>query len=65
MVRSRPSYDFTAFEIHKELVENEGYDPKSEEYYAEINKRIRVDFPHKFGKLINKLRPNQFSLLLQ
>lgn len=40
---------FTAFEIHKELVENEGYDPKSEEYYAEINKRIRVDFPHKFG----------------
>jgi hypothetical protein len=41
---------FTAFEIHKELVENEGYDPKSEEYYAEINKRIRVDFPHKFGK---------------
>jgi hypothetical protein len=41
---------FTAFEIHKELVENEGYDPNSEEYYAEINKRIRVDFPHKFGK---------------
>jgi len=40
---------FTAFEIHKELVENEGYDPKSEEYYAEINKRIRVDLPHKFG----------------
>ena len=40
---------FTAFEIHKDLVENEGYDPKSEEYYAEIDKRIRVDFPHKFG----------------
>ena len=41
---------FTAFEIHKDLVEKEGFDPKGEEYYAEIDKRIRVDFPHKFGK---------------
>ena len=40
---------FTAFEIHKDLVEKEGYDPKSDEYYEEVNKRIRVDFPHKFG----------------
>jgi len=40
---------FTAFEIHKELVDGEGYDPKSAEYYAEIDKRIKVDFPHKFG----------------
>ena len=40
---------FTAFEIHKDLVEKEGYDPKSQEYYAEIDKRIKVDFPHKFG----------------
>ena len=40
---------FTAFEIHKDLVDNEGYDPKSTEYYAEIDKRIKVDFPHKFG----------------
>ena len=40
---------FTAFEIHKDLVEKEGIDPKSDEYYAEIDKRIRVDFPHKFG----------------
>jgi len=39
---------FTAFEIHKDLVEKEGFDPKSDEYYAEINKRIHVDFPHKF-----------------
>ena len=39
---------FTAFEIHKELVDKEGIDPKSDEYYAEIDKRIRVDFPHKF-----------------
>ena len=40
---------FTAFEIHKDLVEKEGFDPQSDEYYAEIDKRIRVDFPHKFG----------------
>ena len=40
---------FTAFEIHKDLVDKEGYDPKSQEYYQEIDKRIRVDFGHKFG----------------
>ena len=40
---------FTAFEIHKDLVEKEGIDPKSDQYYVEIDKRIRVDFPHKFG----------------
>ena len=40
---------FTAFEIHKDLVEKEGFDPKSLEYYEEIDKRIRVDFPHRFG----------------
>jgi len=39
---------FTAFEIHKDLVDKEGYDPKSQEYYDEIDKRIRVDFGHKF-----------------
>jgi len=39
---------FTAFEIHKDLV-NEGFDPKSDNYYAEVNKRIKVDFPHKFA----------------
>ena len=41
---------FTAFEIHKDLVEKEGYDPQSNEYYEEVDKRIRVDFPNKFGK---------------
>ena len=40
---------FTAFEIHKDLV-NEGFDPKSDDYYSEVNKRIKVDFPHKFAK---------------
>jgi len=39
---------FTAFEIHKDLV-NEGFDPKSDDYYSEVNKRIKVDFPQKFA----------------
>jgi hypothetical protein len=42
---------YTAFDIHKQLVEKEGYDPKSREYYAEVDKRIRVEFPHKFDKI--------------
>jgi hypothetical protein len=40
---------YTAFEIHKDLTEKEGYDPSSDEYYAEVDKRIKIDFPHKFG----------------
>jgi len=42
---------YTAFDIHKTLVEKEGYDPQSNEYYEEVDKRIRVEFPHKFGKI--------------
>ena len=42
---------YTAFSLHKKLVEEEGYDPQSDEYYSEINKRIRLEFPHKFGKV--------------
>ena len=45
---------YTAFEIHKDLTEKEGFDPKSDEYYAEVDKRIRVDFPHKFGNTEQK-----------
>jgi hypothetical protein len=40
---------YTAFSLHKKLVEDEGYDPQSNEYYAEIDKRIRLEFPHKFA----------------
>ena len=52
---------FTAFEIHKDLVEKEGFDPKSGEYYVEIDKRIRVDFPHKFDNsgYSNSTKPAQ------
>ena len=45
---------YTAFEIHKDLTEKEGYDPSSDEYYAEVDKRIKVDFPHKFGNTESK-----------
>ena len=39
---------YTAFDIHKQLVEQEGFDGQSDEYYAEVDKRIRLEFPHKF-----------------
>jgi hypothetical protein len=42
---------YTAFDIHKKLVEEEGFDPKSNEYYEEVDKRIRLEFPHKFDKM--------------
>ena len=54
---------YTAFDLHKTLVEEEGYDPKSDEYYVEIDKRIRVEFPHKFGKIetnsTERVKPTQ------
>ena len=40
---------YTAFDLHKKLTEQEGFDPSSEEYYSEIDRRIRLEFPHKFG----------------
>ena len=40
---------YTAFDLHEKLVNEEGYDPQSDEYYAEIDKRIRLEFPHKFA----------------
>ena len=54
---------YTAFDLHKKLVDDEGYDPQSDEYYAEIDKRIRLDFPHKFAnndsKVQNSTKPTQ------
>ena len=40
---------YTAFDLHKKLVEEEGYDPQSEDYYGELDRRIKLEFPHKFG----------------
>jgi hypothetical protein len=52
---------YTAFDIHKKLVDDEGYDPASDEYYVEIDKRIRLEFPHKFDKIATTetTRPTQ------
>ena len=45
---------YTAYDIHRELVE-EGVDPRTDEYYSEIDKRIRKEFPHKFdGETVTK-----------
>ena len=44
---------YTAFDIHKKLTEEEGYDPSSDEYYREVDKRIRLEFPQKFGTTEN------------
>ena len=44
---------YTAFDLHQKITD-EGYDPSSDEYYAEIDKRIRLEFPHKFDKSKSK-----------
>jgi hypothetical protein len=40
---------YTAFDLHETLINEEGYDPSSDEYYSELDKRIRVAFPTKFA----------------
>ncbi len=40
---------YASFGIHKKLVEEDGFNPTSDEYYEEIDKRIRKEFPHKFN----------------
>ena len=46
---------YTAYDIHTDLVQN-GVDPRDDEYYKEIDKRIRQQFPHKFE---DKPKPTQ------
>ena len=41
---------YTAFDLHKKLTQEEGFDPNTDEYYAEVDRRMRLDFPHKFVK---------------
>ena len=51
---------YTAFDLHRKLTEEEGYDPKSNSYYEEIDKRIRLEFPQKFGKVEQQIsKPTQ------
>ena len=47
---------YTAFDLHKKLVDEEGYDPASDEYYSEIDKRIRLEFPNKFDTTDGKVQ---------
>ena len=47
---------FAAFGIHKRLVEDEGFDPQSNDYYNELDSRIRREFPHKFGEVTGSSR---------
>lgn len=39
---------YAVFGIHRRLVEEEGFDPSSDEYYSEVDRRMRKEFPHKF-----------------
>ena len=41
---------YAAFGVHKQLIESEGFDPNTEEYYTELDNRIKSEFPHKFTK---------------
>jgi hypothetical protein len=51
---------YTAFDMHKKLVEEEGYDPQSEDYYGELDRRIKLEFPHKFGNVTQQTtKPTQ------
>ena len=47
---------YTAFDLHKKLVDEEGFDPQTDEYYTEIDKRIRLEFPHKFDTTDGKVQ---------
>ena len=47
---------YTAFDLHRKLVDEEGFDPQSDEYYSEIDKRIRLEFPNKFGNTDDKVQ---------
>ena len=45
---------YAAFGIHKQLIEDEGFDASTEEYYTELDNRIRTEFPHKFQEATKK-----------
>ena len=45
---------YAAFGLHKQLIEDEGFDPNSNEYYNELDNRLRTEFPHKFNEIPKK-----------
>ena len=50
---------YTAFAVHRKLVEQQGYDPRSDEYYEEIDRQIQEQFPHKFEVEKSKKKVDQ------
>jgi len=50
---------YAAFGIHKKLVEQEGFDPSSDDYYTELDQRMKKEFPHKLGNSGGGKRPAQ------
>ena len=61
---------YTAFDLHRKLTEEEGIDPRSEEYYTEIDKRISLEFPHNLInlrkiKLVNLHKPLPLQRVVQ
>ena len=54
---------YTAFDYHKKLTEQEGFDPNSDEYYAEIDKRMKLDFPHKFDNTKSQESTNRTQIV--
>ena len=45
---------YAAFGVHRTLIEEEGFDPQSDEYYNELDNRMRTEFPQKFGSKTRK-----------
>ena len=43
---------YAAFGVHRQLIEDEGFDPASDEYYNELDNRMRSEFPHKFKEQV-------------
>jgi len=57
---SNNAMTYTAFDMHRKLVEEEGYDPQSEDYYGELDRRIKLEFPNKFGNVTEQTtKPTQ------
>jgi hypothetical protein len=51
---------YTAFDLHKKLVDDEGFDPQSEDYYGELDRRIKLEFPNKTGSTtVQTSKPKQ------
>jgi len=52
---------YAAFGIHRQLIEDEGFDPTSDEYYTELDRRVRTEFPHKFQEPVRDAGPRVAS----